>query len=1810
MVVRLTPGAKPGQDGELLAPSPSPEPADRSAPSARNESSRPKEDARERARSLSTLPAWLRRLADYILALLFVAVAALVRGEMGEVLRPTPFLVFYLAWVAAAAFGGLGPGLLATLASWLCVDFFFDATPWHIAFLHDPEDAGRLMVLIAGGLAVSVVGERARRARIRQRRQTEELADAHAALQESEEKYRIVADNTYDWEFWLDPEDRFLYTSPSCERVTGYAAHEFMNRPGLLQEIIHPDDLPAFLQHEHETPPGHRGDIEFRLMAKDGQMRWIHHVCQAICAKEGGYAGSRGSNRDITARKRAEESLRASEEKYRFLVENSKDVTWMVDLQGRWTFVSSNVEKVTGYRADELIGKAIWDFLAPECRDLVRDKWRRRLRGEDLPSYEVMFVGKDGRPRPFEVVTASIVGEGGKIVGVQGVSRDITERKQAEAALRASEEKYRFLVENSKDVTWTIDLQGRWTFISSNVEKVAGYRVDEVIGKTLWDFLAPECHDLVRERLRRRARGEDLPPYEVLMVDKDGRRIPFELVATSIVDDDGNIVGVQGVSREITERKRAEQELNESRNRYQALIETTADFIWEMDAEGRYTYCSPQMKDLWGYEPEDMIGKSPFDVMPPEDREQALRAFMSLAQSPQPFTGLEAFSYDSQGRLISVEISGVPFFDADGRLLGYRGISRDVTERKHAQEELAESRKKYRGLVEKVNDWVWEIDADGVYTYVSPRALELLGYTPEEIVGKMPFDFMPPAEAERVWNAFQPIWLARKPLERLENTLVRKDGRLVTVETSGMPVFADDGSFLGYTGIDRDVTERKWAEEQLRRNEQDLNRAQAVAQTGSWRLDVRRNELLWSHETYRMFGIPDGTPMTYETFLAAVHPADREYVDRQWTAALRGEPYDIEHRILVAGQLKWVREKAELEFDEEGALRGGFGTVQDITERKRAEEALRASQSMLQSVMKNVPQGIFWKDRQSTYLGCNDVFVQAVGLESAGDVVGKTDYDMPWSPEQTASFREYDRRIMENDAPEYHIIEQMRDAHGRLAWVETNKVPLHDSLGHVIGILGTYEDITARKRAEEALQASEEKYRGIVETATEAIIMVDANARIVFANDHWSEIVGYSREEAEQMTVFEVVFPEDMAVTKKRWESRKQGHKERYEFRLRRKDGGAVWVLISMAPRFGPTGEFLGELIMAVDITRRKQVEEALRESEEKFRLLAETSPAAILIYQEGRYVYANPAAESLTGYQRDELLPQAPGDIVHPDYRQRVKQMVPRRAQGEAPPMHYELKILTKEGHERWMDSATASITYGNKPAGLVVAFDITERKRAAEALRREKTFTDRLLNAPRDTVFLFEPATGKPIRWNQHFAEVSGYDDEEIAGMKAPDDFYDEQDLKKAREALAKIFAEGQGVVELSLVTKQGTHVPFEYAATVVETEDGKALLLSIGRDITERKRAEEALRESEARFRIMADGSPNPIWVTDAEGERIFANKQYLEYFGISEQEIESGEWKPFLHPEDAPTYVSSFTASLKEHRSFSAEARVRRADGQWRWIESHAEPRLSLEGAFLGFVGITQDITERKRAERKLRELNATLESRVAQRTAELQQRARQLQKLTLELTEAEERERKRLAEILHDDLQQVLAAARFQVSLLGSRTTNDAESQEIVGQAKDLLGEAIVKSRSLSHELSAPGLSQTDLGEAFEWLVEQMQTKHGFTVQVEMPDRIEVASEPLRVLLYKAAQELLFNAIKYAGVHEAILRLRRRRGRICLFVSDKGRGFDPQGLGKAGGFGLLSIRERVDLLGGRMKIRSAIGKGSVFLIAIPDAEGSR
>jgi PAS domain S-box-containing protein len=434
-----------------------------------------------------------------------------------------------------------------------------------------------------------------------------------------------------------------------------------------------------------------------------------------------------------------------------------------------------------------------------------------------------------------------------------------------------------------------------------------------------------------------------------------------------------------------------------------------------------------------------------------------------------------------------------------------------------------------------------------------------------------------------------------------------------------------------------------------------------------------------------------------------------------------------------------------------------------------------------------------------------------------------------------------------------------------------------------------------------------------------------------------------------------------------------------------------------------------------------------------------------------------------------------------------------------------------------------------------------------------------------------------------------------------------------------------------------------------------DGRMIgSVHVARDITERKRAEQVLRDSEERFRAAYEQAAIGMEMLDLEGRLLRGNGWLGQMLGYDEQELRQLTFAEITHPDDLREELPLFNRLLAgEIPSYSIEKRYLHKEGHPVWVRVTSSLVRTSDPYR---ISIIEDITERKRAEEamheanerlqeqaeelqaqaeelqeqaeelttaneelreseqalrereeQLRQLNMTLESKVAQRTVELEHRAAQLQKLTLELSQAEDRERKRLAEILHDDLQQVLAAAKFHLSLMKNRAKHDPSLQNTVGQVDSMLKDAIEKSRSLSHELSPAVLHCGDFAEIFGWLASQVQTKHGLVVHVRARGNVGSESDALRTFLYKAAQELLFNVVKHARVNEARIRIRRVGRWVCLSVSDRGRGFDQQQLREAVGFGLLSIRERVELLGGRMKIKSIKDKGSRFLIIVPDGE---
>jgi PAS domain S-box-containing protein len=340
------------------------------------------------------------------------------------------------------------------------------------------------------------------------------------------------------------------------------------------------------------------------------------------------------------------------------------------------------------------------------------------------------------------------------------------------------------------------------------------------------------------------------------------------------------------------------------------------------------------------------------------------------------------------------------------------------------------------------------------------------------------------------------------------------------------------------------------------------------------------------------------------SFASIIHPQDRARVEEEiWQSAIAKKPHAIEYRIVrVDGCLAWVYDKGQASVDENGEILWIDGVILDITERKQAEAELQYTKAFLDSVVENLPIGVFIKDaRDLRVMYWNKASEELLGY-SKDEVLSKTDYDL-LSKEQARYLRAKDRQVLAEgqlvDIQEVPLV----TPHLGERLLHVKKVPLLDEVSSPQYLLGICEDITERKRAEEALRESENHYRCIVETASEGVWMFDADSKTTFANNRMAQMLGYSVEELLGRSLFEFIDPDFQSLTQTYIERRRQGIHERHDFKFRRKDGSDLWAIVSATPIFDACDRFVGVLRMITDITERKQAEEALRQSERELKL-------------------------------------------------------------------------------------------------------------------------------------------------------------------------------------------------------------------------------------------------------------------------------------------------------------------------------------------------------------------------------------------------------------------------------------------------------------------------------------------------------------------------------------------------------------------------------------------------------------------------------
>ncbi len=743
-----------------------------------------------------------------------------------------------------------------------------------------------------------------------------------------------------------------------------------------------------------------------------------------------------------------------------------------------WLHVNERLCEILGYTREDLMASTTWQQVThPDDLPVCLEQHRQILAGTS-EGYQMAkrFVRKDGSPVDVALAVKCVRRADGSVEYLVKTVRDISDHKRLEEA-RSAQMRATSLLEAiaaaSPEAIFAKDREGRYLFFNNEAARQSERRPSEVIGHDdLWVYPRADAEAIMAMDREIMASGEARTFEETLTTQKGLRT--FLTTKGPLLDGDGHSIGLYGIARDITDRKVAEERLLRHQEQLQSFIEHAPLCIAMFDRQMRYLTYSHRWLEDFGRGRDSLVGVDHYQLNPDLPEHWKSNHRRCLAGETLKSDGERWHRADGSESWLRWAI--VPWRDEAGEIGGIIISSEDISERRRIQSDLAMSRARLAGIIDSAMDAIISLDAQQQIHIFNPAAERMFGYQAGEMLGQG-IDRLIPAglrEAHRQHlTAFSSEGVTSRDMTSLgELRAQRRDGTEFPIEASISKASVGEEQF--FTVILRDIGERLRAHEALREREDDLKRAQSVAHIGSWRLDVRRNQLTWSEENHRIFGIPQGVPMNYETFLACVHPDDRAYVDRMWQAGMQGEPYDINHRLLVRGRVKWVREKAELEFDEDRKLIGGFGITQDISDIRAAEQALRESEERFQLSAEigrsgtwdwNVATGaVFWSRGHFEILGYR-----------LGEV--KPSYQA-WinrvHPEDRQRVDEEIRHCMESRCEyvaEFRVVWPDETVH----WMSARGRFEYDENDHCQRMLGVMAEVTSLKQAELALRETDQR---------------------------------------------------------------------------------------------------------------------------------------------------------------------------------------------------------------------------------------------------------------------------------------------------------------------------------------------------------------------------------------------------------------------------------------------------------------------------------------------------------------------------------------------------------------------------------------------------------------------------------------------------------------------------------------------------------------------------------------------------------------
>ena len=841
------------------------------------------------------------------------------------------------------------------------------------------------------------------------------------------------------------------------ERMTGALAEDVLGRNALdLFPHLHEQGVDKLLKRALNGETVTSPDIQFYSTFTD-QKGWVVGTYAPHRNARGEIIGVIATLQDITERKRTEETLQDSENKFATIIEFLPDATFVIDLEGKVVAWNRAMEEMTGVSKDDMIGQGDHAYTVPfygERRQQLLDLLDKDDK-EIASKYQ--YVQRKGDTLYAETFAPALHGgkgayvwaTGGPIFDVHGNRtgaiesiRDITERKRAEEALRESEQRLANIIDFLPDATFAVDLEGKVIAWNRAIEEMTGTSKDDMLNRggyaygvpfygeprpILIDLVSKDQKEIESTYNNFLRKGDHIIAEASTLMLNQGKGAYLWAIAAPLYDRSGSIIGAIESIRDITERKQMEVAVRESKDYLDKIINSIGDPIFVIDRQHRHVLVNDALCSLTNRTREELIGKTPYDFYPKEQVDVFLQKDEAVFETGEENVNEEIIT-DSHGVARTIVTKKTLYIDASGNK-SIVGIIRDITDRKKAEEELRRSEEHLRLATEGGELGTYTYDFISGQGDWSPELKAFYGLRADEPL-VLDEDWVPIALHPEDRSAFLSAMIAANDpygnvdgILELDYRIIRTDGSTRWQRVHGRTEFIGESNNRRpwrAAGVVTDITKHKFAEEALKESRMRYELAIQSAQMGSWVLDVVENKRDFDAQTCHLLGIDHATfKGSPEEFFRVVHPNDRDTIEAALTRSIEHDaPYESAYRVIHPdGSIRHIVARGRIIRDQNRKPLKLIGIIWDNTDHGQAEEALRTSHRILDGIINAIPVRVFWKDKDLVYLGCNAIFAHDAGFADSKDIVGKDDYQMGWR-DQAELYRADDRQVIESGQPQ------------------------------------------------------------------------------------------------------------------------------------------------------------------------------------------------------------------------------------------------------------------------------------------------------------------------------------------------------------------------------------------------------------------------------------------------------------------------------------------------------------------------------------------------------------------------------------------------------------------------------------------------------------------------------------------------------------------------------------------------------------------------------------------------------------------------